>query len=357
MTIKAKRKLSEISFEKEGCHIAMVSKQQGGAANGKNYALVLKANSFSSEYIQKMQQVKVTLELPEFLERFFYVYEDDAELLARMMGYVEPIDMGTHDMDGYEMSNAEMEKPYEDYIQSRLEAFEIIKSVNDAESISDVLSTLDETQYLSLLNDQALIEKSLFKIEKSKKEQLSVNTEVTKSESVNADNDTSTPASVEKVEAVASEVEVTKSKETQMTKTIKTEDVEVAVEMIEKSAVVSIQKALDEQKEQLTKALEIIAVFEQDKKELVIKSKTAQFAVVKDLKLQAPIVKAALALESDEDFNAFLGAITSMVDNLQTSKEFMEKSALFTELGAAVSGETAVKESAVARILKAKQTK
>ena len=357
MTIKAKRKLSDISFDKEGAHVALVSKQQGGPANGKNYALILKANSFSSEYIQKMQQVKVTLELPEFLERFFYVYEDDAELLARMMGYVEPIDMGTHDMGGYEMSNAEMDKPYEDYIQSRLEAFEIIKSVNDAESISDVLSTLDETQYLSLLNDQALIEKSLFKIEKSKKEQLSVNTEVIKSESVNADNDTSTHARVEKVEAVASELEVNKSKETQMTKPSKTEDVEIAVEMVEKSAVVSIQKALDEQKEQLTKALEIIAVFEQDKKELVIKSKTAQFAVVKDLKLQAPIVKAALSLESDDDFDAFLAAITSMVANIQTSQEFMEKSALFTELGAAVSDETAVKESAVARILKAKQTK
>jgi hypothetical protein len=127
--------------------------------------------------------------------------------------------------------------------------------------------------------------------------------------------------------------------------------------MVEKSAVVSIQKALDEQKEQLTKALEIIAVFEQDKKELVIKSKTAQFAVVKDLKLQAPIVKAALSLESDDDFDAFLAAITSMMANIQTSQEFMEKSALFTELGAAVSDETAVKESAVARILKAKQTK
>jgi hypothetical protein len=352
---KAKRKLSQLDFSGKESHIALVHRDQGGPASGAAYKLVLKANNFTEEYIQKMQQVKVTLELPEFLERFFYVYEDDAELLARMMGYVEPIDTGTHDMGGYEMSNAEMDKPYEDYIQSRLEAFEIIKSVNDAESISDVLSTLDETQYLSLLNDQALIEKSLFKIEKSKKEQLSVNTEVTKSESVNADNDTSTPASVEKVEAVASEV--TKSKETQMTKTIKTEDVEVAVEMIEKSAVVSIQKALDEQKEQLTKALEIIAVFEQDKKELVIKSKTAQFSVVKDLKLQAPIVKAALSLESDDDFDAFLAAITSMMANIQTSQEFMEKSALFTELGAAVSDETAVKESAVARILKAKQTK
>jgi len=126
------------------------------------------------------------------------------------------------------------------------------------------------------------------------------------------------------------------------------------VEMIEKSALVDIQKALDANKEELQKARDIIAQFEQEKKELVIKSKTAQFAVVKDEAVRAPIIKAALSLESEDDFAAFLAAITTMQANVETSQGFIEKSALFQEQGATVQTEVANKESAVARILKAK---
>lgn len=45
MTIKSKtkRKLSEIDFSREDAHIALVSKEQGGPANGADYALILKA--------------------------------------------------------------------------------------------------------------------------------------------------------------------------------------------------------------------------------------------------------------------------------------------------------------------------
>lgn len=355
--IKAKRKLSDISFEKEGAHVALVSKQQGGGANNRNYALVLKGHNFSEEYIQKMQQVKVTMELPDFLQRFFNVYYDDAEVLARMMGYTPPV---KEEGDSWN---------YEDYIQSKLEAFEVLKSVHDAESIAEVLSGLDETQYLSMLNDQSLVEKAFRKMDKEEqtKEQTvakATETPVVKptekeSEVVAkaADEDTSTHASVEKsIEASASVNPI--HKEQNMTKEIKVDD----TTKIEKSAtelsLELLQKSFDESRVELQKAQELIAEFKKEKQEQIQKSKTAQFtAVIKDEKLQAPIVKAALSLESEDDFVAFLAAITSMQTNIETTQGFIEKSALFQEQGASTSEEPKDKESAVARILKSKQVK
>lgn len=338
MTIKTKRKLSDISFEKEGCHVALVSKEQGGPANGKDYALVLKANNFSEEYVQKMQQVRVTMELPDFLRKFFSLYYEDAEILARMMGYV-PIE--SEEVNDYS---------YEDYINSKLEAFEVLKSVHDAESIPDVLSTLDETQYLAMLNDQFLIEKALKKIDK----QSQVTPEQKESEEVAKAAESDTSHIVHEVSEGKTSVITKKSKEKHMTKPV----TEATVEMVEKSALVDLQKSLEDQKQELQKALDTIAVFKQEKQEQITKSKTAQFtAVVKDEKLVAPIVKAALALESDEDFTAFLGAITSMQVAVEKSKETLEKSALFQEQGASVSEDEKPQESAVARVLKANLAK
>ena len=342
MATKAKRKLSDISFQQDGAHIALVSKQQGGPANNADYALVLKGNKFSEEYIEKMQQVKVTMELPDFLRKFFSVYYEDAEVLARMMGYVPPTP---------EVSNQDYY--YEDYVQSKLDSFEVLKAVYNAESIADVLSGLDETEYLAMLQDQSLVEKALKKIDKQQAEEVKQVEQVEKStkesgkEAQATKPENSTNASVEKnVEPTGSEV--TKSKEEKMT----------LKEMIEKSALVDIQKALDAQKEELQKALNVIAQFEQKEKEQVQKAKSDKFvAVVKDEKVRSAIVKAGLSLESDEDFDAFLAAITAMANSIETSQGFIEKSALFQEQGATVETEVPEQESAVARILKAKLAK
>lgn len=332
---KAKRKLSSIDFSGETSHIALVHKDQGGCASGANYKLALKNTNFSPEFVEKMQQVRVTLSLPDFLEKFFHLYGSDAEVLARMMGYVpEEKDDEEHDSNWYE-----------NYIQERLDSFEILKSLNESESLPNTLSKLNETQYLSLLTDQFLIEKALKEIDKKKESEL-----VAKA----SESDNSTHASVEKSVGVSTS-EKTKSKEKHMTKPVTTE---VTVEMVEKSALVDLQKSLSDSQIELQKALDTIAVFKQEKQEQITKSKTAQFtAVVKDEKLIAPIVKAALALESDEDFTAFLGAITSMQLSVEKSKETLEKSALFQEQGASVSEDNKPEESAVARILKAKQVK
>lgn len=329
---QAKKKLSDLTFEHDGAHIALTAKSQGGPANAHDYALVLKSNKFSKEAIEKIQQVQVTLELPEFLRRFFDVYYTDSEVLARLMGYVPP-------------DNGEVEYDSESYYTERLSAFNVMKSLHESGDILKGLALLNEDEYVNLLENQAEVEKAFAELDKNKKESDSV--------VVATESDNSTNAGVEKsVEPSGSKVNKSK-KEIMPNKNEKATDVEV----VEKSALEALQKSLDEKAVELQKALDTIAQFEAAQKEALVKSKTAKITeLIKDEKISAPIIKAGLTLESDDDFGAFLAAIQSMTSNIETTQEFMEKSALFTEQGATVSDSTQ-EDSAVARILKARHSK
>lgn len=307
---KAKRKLSEISFEKEGAHVALVSKDQGGPANGHDYSLVLKANKFSPEFVEKMQQVRVTMELPDFLRKFFNLYWDDAEVLASMMGYV------------HETGEDEEYDPNE-WIKSRLEAFEVLKAAHEAQNIADVLSGLDETQYLAMLKDQALIEKAF------------------KKESASGEADTSIASEVKKEEVSASVVEA---------KVEKSMDEENKVEMVEKSALETLQKALDDQKAELQEAQELIKAFKAEKQAALEKAREEKLsAVVKNSEHAAVLFKAVKALD-DELFAEVLKAFEGMV-------AVVEKSELFEEKGAQVESQETPVENPVAKALRARLEK
>ena len=305
MTQKAKRKLSEISFDHEGAHLALCSKSQG-AANNWNKALIMKGHNFSPEFIQKMQQIQVTYELPDFLRKVMGLYYEDAELLARMMGYVEP---------EKEEEEEDYDDWYENYIEEKLQSFTIIKSLHEAKNLPEALSKLTEQDYLDVLTDQAEIEKVLKAFDSKK-------------------SDTSTK--VEKqVEASASKV-TKKNKGKQMTQ---------ETEMVEKSALTAVEKALEDQKIALEKALAQVKQYEDEKKEAIVKSKTeAVKAVVKDEKQAAVVVKAALALEDQADFDALVEVFKSMND-------LLEKSGLFQEQG--VSAEAAEDKPGETKLMKA----
>jgi uncharacterized membrane protein len=71
---KATRILKEFDFSGEDSAVALVGPAVGGAANAKTTVLMKSLNSkYSPESIKKMQQIQVTLELPEFLRKFFYM--------------------------------------------------------------------------------------------------------------------------------------------------------------------------------------------------------------------------------------------------------------------------------------------
>ena len=397
--VKAKRKLSQIDFSGVDSHIALVSKNQGGPAHGADYKLVVKANRFSEEAIEKMQQVKVTLELPDFLSKFFGLYGDQAEVLARMMGYREIADTQAEE-------DAEAEMEYKDWIDSQMEAFEIIKSLGEASNIAEVLSQLSEDEYLALLNDQQRLEKAFEKLEKAYKgkvgDMVTWNSSGGKATgkiehvmregtlgvpgtefSINATAEdpaaliriykdgeptetlvghkTSTLAKVTKALAnkstkvtsavtkgdtsPASEVineGVSTSEQTQMEKSHMDEK-----EMIEKAALVELQKSFAETQELLKAAQAQVQQYEADKKAAVEKARQLEVnTAVKD-GVKAAVIFKAIKEASDEDFQAVVKALAEM-------QEVIEKSALFQEQGATTQEETSVKESPIERLLKAK---
>ncbi len=298
---KAKRKLKGFDFAKEGAAVALVGPSVGGPANGIP-TLIAKANNFSPEFIKKMQQIQVTMELPDFLEKFFGIWGSDAEVLARLMGYVEPEDEDEVEDDWWE-----------NYIEEKLSAFTIIKSLHEAKNLPEALSQLTEQDYLDVLNDQVLIEKAL--------------------KAFDEESDTST--NVENTKVGASASRVNKKKEKQM----------ATPEMVEKAKFVEVQKQLEDQKVELAKALEQLNKIEQEKKEAIVKSKTeAVKAVVKDEKQAAVVVKAALALEDQADFDALVEVFKSMND-------LLEKSGLFQEQG--VSAEAAEDKPGETKLMKA----
>lgn len=302
-----KRKLKNIDFSDESSHIALVSKNQGGPASGANYSLVLKnAEGRSKEFIEKMQAIQVTLSVPDFLERFFHIWEEDAEVLAAMMGYVEPP----------EDEAMEAQKDIDKWAMKRFESFSIIKSLHESKNFPEALSKLSEDQYLTVLQDQVQIEKALNALAKG----------------------ASTSTKVEpKVGASAPK---RKPKEKVMTQ---------EVEMVEKSALIAVEKAANETKVALEKALKQIAEIEEAQKQAIVKSKTETIqAIIKDEKQSQVIIKAALALEKQEDFDA-------LVDVFKSLSKLADNSGFFKEQGASVdSNSEQVQESALAKVIKSK---
>ena len=120
-------------------------------------------------------------------------------------------------------------------------------------------------------------------------------------------------------------------------------------EMVEKAALVAVEKAAQETKVELEKALKKLADIEEAQKQAIVKSKTeAVKAVIKDEAQANVVLKAALALDSQEDFDALVGVFKSM-------NALIEKSGLFQEQGvSAEAGEDKPGETKLMKALKAR---
>jgi hypothetical protein len=279
---------------------------------------------FSDEILEKASKVQVTLPIEEFLSKFFNLYGSDAEVLARVLGYSTE-SMEADDPDRYLQE-------YNDYIEQKVESFVVMKSMQDG--AVDALANLEGSQYLKLLQDQAMLEKAFDAVKVIKQSQKAkVKKESSKSVSSDA-LDNSTNAGVEKKVGQSKPVGIDKQKETTMTDSVKTVVADVEKELVEKSVLVDLQKAMDAQKEELQKALDLVKQFEQEKKEAITKSRKDKLgAAIKNEQHQAALFKGANLLE-DADFDEFVKAVTEM-------QAVADKSDLFKELGA--TGEVEVK--------------
>lgn len=375
---KAKRRLKNFDFSSEGAHLALVHKEQGGSANGYDTLVMKATDKFSEEFIEKMQQVRVTMELDDFLETFFHLYEDDAAVLAAMMGYKEEEGegepAGTYQddyfwewyrdkckeeglMGEYGSCPEPTDQDHKDWIASRLEGIEVIKSFKESNSVAEVLSTLDENQYLGLLRDQERVEKAISRKEKAlvakAAREAAIVAEKTKPKAKIVKASEKGHKAEPVVKKTGNDAKAVKAEpKTEVQKmTVKTVEVEKTdtVEMVEKAQFELIQKALEEQKEELQKARDLLAQFEKEKQEAIAKArKEALVAAVEKEEEAEKLFKAVGNLEA-EAFDAVLDVVKALAAKTEADPMFQEQ-------GKPVEGEQ-VQKSALRAKLEAKYKK
>ena len=328
---KAKRRLSEFDFSKEGSHIALVHKDQGGAASGYSTLITKATSQFSEDFIKKAQRIKVEMELPEFLMRFYNMwYEDEAKELAKLFGWVdysEMVDNLEETLEG-ETNVEVLETSPSDYVRSKLQNADRVAELSDAQDLAAALSALTEVQYLTLLEDQQSVEKAL-------KTNLDSKSNSGGKKPVNKGKTKVTPIDKKADKAVHKE-ENNMSGE--------------APEVVTKAQFDDIQKAYNEQVEELKKAKEAIELFKKEKQEQVEKARNADLvAAVEDKEQAEKLFKAVKGLEA-EDFQAVVEVVKAL-----TAK--VDANGFFTETGAKTADITKAAGDPVAEALKARLQK
>lgn len=317
MKTNKKKVIKDLSFDHDQGHVALVGPAVGGPANGQDYAITLKSEQgFSDEVLEKASMVQVTLPIEEFLSKFFGLYYDDAEILARTLGFTTQMQ---------EQEEDEFVNYYTDYIESKVESFTVMKSLQAG--AVDALANLEGEQYLKLLQDQEMLEKAFGAVQVIKQSQKAkVKKESGKSAKTDA-LDNSTNAGVENKVGRSKPVGIDKQKETTMTDSVKTHVADVEKDMVEKSVLVDLQKAMEDQKVELQKALDLVKQFEQEKKDAITKARKEKLGnVVKNQEQAGALFKAADLLE-EADFEAFVKAVAGI-------QAIADQSELFKSVGA-----------------------
>lgn len=353
--LKAKRKIKALDFSGANAAVALVSKDQGGGANGMT-TLLIKGANFSDEFVEKASKIKVEMDIVEYLERFYNIYGENAEVLARALGFTtkrqekyaieqqeEMLEDKEQMLDPERPDYDSDEKEWEDYVISRVASLEIMKSLYEAESITDAIAALDEDEYLMFLEDQQMLEKAFAEVEKLKESE-----PVKANDASNEDNKAAIKVAKSDGEASAS---VNKKTDIQTKKGKKPMTTEVQeVEVIAKAQFESLTKAFEEQKVELQKAQELLKAFEEEKKQAVLKARKAQVLDAVKVEDKAEIIFKAVQGAADEDFEAVVKALKDL-------QEAVENSELFVEKGASAHDDEVQAESPVAKIIKAKLAK
>lgn len=272
---KPKRLVHEYRFDKPTHHVALVHSSQGGAANGYTEALVMKSvDDILDADIEKATMVKVTLPFDDFLEKFFRMYSEDADILTEILGFKDEEDMSEQDKSemSWEEYKAECEKEKQDFINS----VEILKSVKEGiETIQD----LNVASLLSIRSTQgkfeAYLEKSKNPVKQSKKE---------------------TPVDKDEVQKAKDELNSVQAQLAEMQKAKEAADSALAL------ALADVQKAKDE-----------VEVMKAEKLADVQKARLAQLEAVKPKEEAAELFKSLSPLD-DVSFATVIKSFKSSAD-------------------------------------------
>lgn len=305
---KATRKLTDFNFDYVGAHVALVGPSVGGAANGHT-TLLTKALNATQEEVEKASEVQVTMNIVDFLVKFFDLWYEDALVLAKVFGY----DVGDADY-----SFEDSAKSYNDYLQERVDAIQVMKSVvvdKEINEIKKAVADLSSKDILSILKAQEIFEKNYESVVGSLNESSCV-----KAEGVTAPSGANSPS-----------VDIVKQEEDSMSEFISKAAHAVAVQE-------EVAKAVGVVQAELVKAQEIIKQFEQEKAETIVKARKAAIATVEADEAAAEELLKSLETVPEETFEAVIKA-------LKKKEEKVEQSDLMKELG--TNGREAVTEAPV----------
>lgn len=288
---KAIRKLSDFDFNYEGAAVALVGPAVGGAANSRTTLLTKSTLDVTQVEVEKASQVTITLSITEYLRKFFDLYWDDAELLARIFGY----DTTPDEVDYANYS----------WFDDKVAAVSIMKSLvvdKEQDEVNKAVSELSPKDYLTIIKSQEIFEKNFEKVASLKKSSSVV------AEGVTAPQGANSPS-----------VDLENNKEVVMTDIISKAAHQTAVQE-------AIEKAVAPLQAELQKALDIIKQVEKEKAEAVSKSRKEAIA-----KVEADVVAAEELFKSLETVSDV--AFESVIKALKKKEDKVEQSDILKEVG------------------------
>ena len=315
MTDKAKRRLTDIKFDHEGGHVALVSKHQGGAANGYTTLVFKATNDIPDEIVEKATKVSVTMDFEDFLVKWFNMYYEDAKVLAIALGYA---DIPEEKLENYYDYNG----AYRKELEEKVSAIQIMKGVYASQDVKKAFSALSYKDSLAVLEAQELLEKAM--------------------SSVNSEGDN---VSVKKAEMDSpSKTHTEEIMEKEMIQKALHEEL-VAKAVTEAVEVVKAEKAAQEE---VLKAVQAeLEVFKAAQAEAVVKARKEALAGVLAEDAVEAMFKATEVLSQE--------AFETVVKSLAEKAAQLEESELFKEAGVpGQSEQDPVKMDGTAAILKAK---
>lgn len=304
--VKAKRKLFGFDFDTNGAHVALVSKDQGGAACGYKVIALKSTNTGIQptdpvKVSKALEQITVTLSMEEFLRKFFDMWSSDAEVLTKLLGFETEHEAYMKERETEESSedDYDWDEEHEKWISERMSQFTLMKSLHENPN-----QTIADEDFISISILQSELEESLSISKQQEENPLKLQVE---------------KARYEQLEAVEKQHEATVAEAEQL----KVAKSALETEVAELKA--QIQKAVED------KEAAELAAFQESIKDLVAEEELvnvakALFAMPEEAR--TVVVKSLQAKQQVVDNSDLLKEVTSgedIVDPVEVKKQALSK--------------------------------
>lgn len=174
---KAKRKLFNFDFSKDGARVDLVGVDDGGAANGFSVLVTKGTNHLPDvqvtdeeivEVNKALEQITLKLSMEEFLRKFFDMWYDDAEVLTKLLGFETEHEAYMKERESREEDDEyDWAEEHEKWITDRVSQFTLMKSMN-----AGSVETITKSEFLDLLALQEKLEPALESYIQEKEEKM-----------------------------------------------------------------------------------------------------------------------------------------------------------------------------------------